>query len=48
MSFWEDLSPGVKRYLVFAVLALGLLLAFRTCSAPSTSSEEAPPRGLPR
>lgn len=47
MSFWEELSPGVKRYLIFAVLALAGLLAFRQCTKPSPAVD-APPRGLQR
>ena len=45
MSFWENLTPGVRRYLVLAVVLLGLLLVFRKCTAPDTSAPP-PPRGL--
>jgi hypothetical protein len=45
MSFWEDLSPNVKRYLIFALVMIGALLAFRKCTGPSTAGEPAP-RGL--
>jgi hypothetical protein len=45
MSFWENLSPGVRRYIVFALVLLGLMLAFRKCTAPDTSAAP-PPRGL--
>jgi hypothetical protein len=45
MSFWENLSPGVRRYIVLAVALLGLLLAFRKCTAPDPSAPP-PPRGL--
>lgn len=43
MSFWEDLSPGVKRYLIFGLILLGVLLAFRKCTGPSTAGDP-PPR----
>jgi hypothetical protein len=45
MSFWEDLSPGVRRYIILALALLGLLLAFRKCTAPDHSAPP-PPRGL--
>lgn len=45
MSFWEDLSPGVKRYLIFAAVALAALLVFKQLQKPPPPSE-APPRGL--
>jgi hypothetical protein len=45
MSFWENLSPGVRRYIVLGLVLLGLLLAFRRCSAPDASAPP-PPRGL--
>ena len=46
MSFWEDMSPGVKRYLIIgAVLVVGLL-AFRSCLTSEPSAAELPKRGL--
>jgi hypothetical protein len=47
MSFWEDLSPGVKRYAIIGALLLVSLLAFRSCvTSTSTTGEAAPKRGL--
>jgi hypothetical protein len=45
MAFWENLSPGVRRYIVLALVLLGLLLAFRKCTGPDLSAPP-PPRGL--
>jgi hypothetical protein len=47
MSFWEDLSPSVKRYLTIAVLVVVALIAVRSCFGPETESEP-PPRGAQR
>ncbi|MGD8862906.1 MAG: hypothetical protein PVI30_23030 [Myxococcales bacterium] len=44
MSFWEDLDPRVKRYVVVAILLLGALLAFRACGGSEVPTEP-PPRG---
>lgn len=46
MSFWEDLSPGVKRYLIIGGLLLVGLLAFRSCVTSTPSAAELPKRGL--
>jgi hypothetical protein len=47
MSFWEDLSPGVKRYAIIGALLLVSLLAFRTCvTSTSTTGADLPKRGL--
>ena len=47
MSFWEDLSPGVKRYAILGALLLIGLLAFRSCVVSTPSSPaEMPKRGL--
>jgi hypothetical protein len=45
MSFWEDLSPSVKRYVVIAVVALVSLIAVRSCFGPEHEAEP-PPRGV--
>jgi len=47
MSFWEDLSPSVKRYLAIAAFALIALIAARSCLGPEVESEP-PPRGAKR
>jgi len=47
MSFWEDLSPSVKRYLAIAVLLVVALIAMRSCFGPEAESEP-PPRGAKR
>jgi hypothetical protein len=47
MSFWEDMSPAVKRYLVIAAVAVVALLAARSCFGPESSAEP-PPRGAQR
>ena len=47
MSFWEDLTPGVKRYLIIAVVAVAALLAFRSCFGPEADANP-PPRGVVR
>ena len=44
MSFWEDMSPGVKRYLIAAVVLIAAIVAMRNCFGPNTESEP-PPRG---
>ena len=47
MSFWEDLSPGVKRYAIIGALLLVSLIAFRSCvTSTSTAGEATPKRGL--
>lgn len=50
MSFWEDLSPGVKRYATIGGLLLIGLLGFRYCVASSMtkSSGAQQHRGLAR
>jgi hypothetical protein len=50
MQFWEDLSPGVKRYVVIGVVLLISLLAFRKCvtSSATESSSPAAHRGVVR
>jgi hypothetical protein len=47
MSFWEEMSPGVKRYLIGAVVLVVALLAMRSCLGPNTDAEP-PPRGVAR
>jgi hypothetical protein len=47
MSFWEELSPAVKRYLIIAALAIAGLLAARSCFGPESSANP-PPRGVVR
>jgi hypothetical protein len=47
MSFWDDLSPSVKRYLIVGVLLGAALLGLRTCAAPGTGAPP-PPRGVVR
>jgi hypothetical protein len=47
VSFWDDLSSNVKRYLIVAVVLLGVLLALRTCAKPGGSGGP-PPRGVMR
>jgi hypothetical protein len=47
MSFWEDLSPTVKRYLTIAAIAVVALIAARSCFGPESESEP-PPRGAQR
>lgn len=44
MSFWEDMSPGVKRYLIIGVVLLAGLIVMRSCFGPNTEGEP-PPRG---
>jgi hypothetical protein len=44
MSFWEDLSPSVKRYITIAAIAVVALIAVRSCFGPETEGEP-PPRG---
>jgi len=47
MSFWEDLSPAVKRYVIIGALALVGLLAFRTCvTSTPTPGADLPKRGV--
>jgi hypothetical protein len=46
MSFWEELSPSVKRYIVFAAVLLVALLAFKKCVPSTARGGHAPPRGL--
>jgi len=48
MSFWEDLSPGVKRYAIIAVVLLIGVIAFRMCSSGGSESKTLPPRGIVR
>jgi hypothetical protein len=38
MPFWDDLSPGVKRYAIVAAVLLAALFAFRHCGGPSTNA----------
>jgi hypothetical protein len=45
MSFWEDLSPMVRRYIVIGALLVVGLLAFRTCLGGPASEADRPPRG---
>jgi hypothetical protein len=47
MSFWDELSPGVKRYAIVAGLLLAVLLAFRSCNSAGSSGPP-PPRGIQR
>jgi hypothetical protein len=47
MSFWEDLSPGVKRYLIAAVVVIAAIFVVRSCFGPNTEGEP-PPRGVTR
>ena len=46
MSFWEDLSPGIKRYAMVAVVLLVVLLGYRQCASSTQSSGAAPQRGI--
>jgi hypothetical protein len=48
MEFWEEMSPGVKRYLVIGAVLLVGLLTFRHCiTAPASGgSGPAPKRGV--
>ena len=48
MSFWDELSPAVKRYMVVAVVLVGVLLGLRACMTPSAGGGHVPPRGLSR
>jgi hypothetical protein len=47
MSFLEDMSPGVKRYLIVAVVLIVAVIAMRNCFGPNTEVEP-PPRGVTR
>ena len=47
MSFWEDLSPSIKRYIAIAVIAVVALIAARSCFGPESEAEP-PPRGAQR
>jgi hypothetical protein len=49
MEFWEEMSPGVKRYIVIGAVLLIALLAFRKCVMSSGTSSTAPAaqRGVP-
>jgi hypothetical protein len=44
MSFWEELSPSVQRYIIIAAVLLAGLILFRTCAGPESDGEP-PPRG---
>jgi hypothetical protein len=44
MSFWDDLSPSVKRYIVIGAVVLVGLIAMRSCFGPEADGEP-PPRG---
>ena len=46
MSFWEDMSPGVKRYAIIGAVLLVGLLAFRSCVTSTPSQAELPKRGV--
>jgi hypothetical protein len=48
MEFWEEMSPGVKRYIMIGALLLVGLLAFRHCiTAPAASTGgPTPQRGV--
>jgi len=48
MSFWEDLSPSVRRYVVFAAVVVAALLVFRRCTGPSVSGDGRSTRGVQR
>lgn len=49
MSFWEDLSPSVKRYIIIAAVGIVALLGVRSClSSGGGAGGHAPPRGLQR
>lgn len=47
MSFWEDLDPKVKRYVIIAAVAVAALIAFRSCGTPEAAGGP-PPRGQTR
>jgi hypothetical protein len=49
MSWWEDLSPAVKRYAIVAVVLLAVILAFRACGSESKKAPGGPSttRGAP-
>ena len=38
MSFWDDLSPAVKRYAIVAAVLLAVILAFRACNRSGSGS----------
>jgi hypothetical protein len=44
MEFWDDLSVGVKRYLIIGVVLVVALLAFRACFGAEREASP-PPRG---
>jgi hypothetical protein len=51
MSFWEDLSPSVKRYIIIGALGVVSLLGVRACisgGGGGGAGGHAPPRGLVR
>lgn len=47
MSFWEDMSPGVKRYVVAAAIVVVGLFGLRKCVGPESDASP-PPRGVQR
>jgi hypothetical protein len=49
MSFWEDLSPSVKRYIIVGAIGVVALLGVRACvNSGGTGGGHVPPRGLQR
>jgi hypothetical protein len=44
MSFWEDLAPSVKGYLVVAGVLIALVIGYRSCTGGDDNAPP-PPRG---
>jgi hypothetical protein len=48
VSFWQNLSPGTRRYIIVALVLLGAMLVFRRCTAHAPAAEVQSTRGAPR